>query len=102
MSDLRTVLLGTARLPKEFLANNIGSLLLELAVDIEHGRMVSVATNIDLPSYNALLREVLVDRRLDELGACAEEFAARCHGPLAKPTLAALSNALQNSRSEAG
>lgn len=102
MDTPRTVLLGTARLPKEFLANNVGCLLLELAIDAEQDRIASVATNIDLPSYTALLREVLAGRRLDELAACTQEFAARYRGPLVNPTLAALKNALQNSRTVGG
>jgi hypothetical protein len=96
MNGNRTVLLGTARLPKEFLANNVGSLLLELAVDTEQRRIADVATNIDLPSYSALLTEILVGRRLDELDACAHKFAASYRGPLVKPTLAALRNAEAN------
>ena len=90
----QTVLLGTARLPKEFLANNVGSLLLELAIDAE--RISSVATNIELPSYTALLTKTLVGRRLDELDTCALEFAASYRGPLVRPTLAALKNAEAN------
>ena len=88
-----SLVLGVARLPRQLSGEHGPSLMLELAVDTEGGLIVDVATNVNLPAYNALLREVLVGRRLADVDLCGREFAARCRCALVKPTVAALASA---------
>lgn len=88
------LLQGMARLPSQLSGEHGLALMLELGIDTEQGVIADVSTNMNLPQYDALLREVLIGRRLADVDACADEFAARCRCPLAKPTLAALRNAL--------
>jgi hypothetical protein len=85
---------GAARLPKTLAGEATGSLILELLLDSAGARVLDVATTIALPGYTALLRAVLVGRSLDEVEAAGRAFAERYRGPLLRPTIAALTNAV--------
>ena len=99
--SLRFITLGTARLPKSIAGDHSGSLLLELVLDSSDGRIVDVATTIALPGYTALLRRLLIGRRLDETEEISRRLFSHCRGPLLKPTIAALTNAASNSKNGA-
>ncbi|MDZ4371594.1 MAG: DUF3870 domain-containing protein [Phenylobacterium sp.] len=86
------VITGSARLPSPTRDGRSSPLLLAVVVDASDGRIAEVHSNISLSAYNELLSTVLVGKLLDGIGRSAEEFAARCRGPLVKPTLAALAN----------
>jgi hypothetical protein len=47
-----------------------------------------------LAAYNALLASILVGRALAELADVPDELLRRLRGPLLRPTIAALANAL--------
>ena len=90
------VVMGNARLPKSMYGEQPGSLMIELAFDSDDGRIVDVATSIALPRYAALLRSLLIGRRLDEVERAAKTLAEYLRGPLLKPTIAALASAVSN------
>jgi hypothetical protein len=95
-----TLFLGVARLPKALWSEYVPCLMLELVVDVAEQRVVDVASNIALPNYNALLRNVLLGRRFADIGQGAQEFTARCHGPLLRPTVAAIKSALAQANTD--
>jgi hypothetical protein len=70
--------------------------MIELSVDSEDGRIVDVATTLLLPGYTALLRSLLVGRRLDEVECAARKLSAHLRGPLLRPSIAALAKAVAN------
>ncbi len=97
-SDADFVVLGSAHLPKALTGGQSSSLLVEIVFDSQERRIINVATTIALPGYVALLRSLLVGRRLEEVDGVTEELSAHLRGPLLRPTLAALTNAVSNSR----
>ncbi len=90
------IVLGSARLPKGMGGDEPSALMVELTVDSEGERIVDVATTLLLPGYTALLRSLLVGRRLSEVECAAQQLSARLCGPLLRPTIAALANAVSN------
>ena len=94
--ELCCVALGGARLPKAFVAEQSGVLIVELVLDSWAGPIVDVATTIPLPGHSALLRTLLVGRRLDGVAGALQILSAQLRGPLLKPTIAALANAVSN------
>jgi len=95
------VVVGSARLPQSLAHQQPTALLLELGLDAQGECIVDVTTSISLPGCNALLRQLLVGKRLEELGGAIEQLRARLRGPLLKPTIAALVNAIANGKPEA-
>ena len=93
---------GSARLPKMLSGDLAGVLLVELSLDPKTGHIVDVAASVPLPGYAELLRRLLVGRRLSEAQLAFDELGQHLRGPLLKPTVAALVNALDNSASRAG
>lgn len=87
------IVLGSARLPKGLGGTEPSALMIELSVDAEEGRIADVATTLLLPGYTALLRSLLVGRRLDEVEGAAQQLSGRLRGALLRPTIAALANA---------
>jgi hypothetical protein len=94
---LAFVTVGTARLPKSIAGEQSGPLIVELALDSEGKRIVDVATSISLPGYIALLRNLLIGSDANELGPVLERVSEHFRGPLLRPTIAALRNAVANS-----
>ena len=94
------VTLGTARLPKTLSGEAAGVLSVELSLDAEAGQIVHVDSTIALPGYTAVLRSLLVGRRLDEVECCAQRLRTQLRGPLLKPTIAALASAVVNATAE--
>ncbi len=94
------IAVGAARLPRA-VGGACGSLMVELVLDPADSSILDVATTISLPGYTALLKRLLIGRRLDDVGAVARDLCARCRGPLLRPTIAALANAAANSNSGA-
>ncbi|OGO49394.1 MAG: hypothetical protein A2148_06825 [Chloroflexi bacterium RBG_16_68_14] len=90
------VVLGSARLPKGIGGNEASALMIELSIDSEDGRIEEVATTLLLPGYTALLRSLLIGRRLDEVEGAAQQLGARLRGALLRPTVAALANAVSH------
>lgn len=88
--------MGNARLPKGIDGGQPSSLMIELALDSDDSRIVDVATSVALPGYAALLRSLLIGRRLDEVECAAQTLSVHLRGPLLKPTIAALANAVSN------
>ncbi len=93
---LAFVTVGTARLPKSIAAEQSGPLIVELTLDSDGKRIVDVATSVSLPGYIALLRELLIGSEVDDLGAVIERVSGHYRGPLLRPTIAALRNAVAN------
>ena len=93
-----SIVIGTSRLPKNLRGDEGVVLIVELALDAQSGRILDVATTVPLPGYGALLRSVLVQRTLEDVEGAAEQLALRLHGPLLRPTIAALASAVANSR----
>lgn len=94
------VVVGIARLPRALAGEQAGPLLIELVVNPKDGIVSAVASSIVLPGYRTLLQRLLIGRRLEEAGSIAAELCACCRGPLLKPTIAALANAVSNARSK--
>ncbi len=90
------IVLGTARLPKVVVGDLSSALMIELALDSQDGCIVDVATTVPLPGYTAVLRSLLIGRRLDEVEGAVQKLAAHVRGPLLRPTIAALANAVSN------
>jgi len=90
------IVLGCARLPKSIGGEQPSTLIIELALDTQDGRIAHVATTMPLPGYNATLRSLLLGRRLDEVEGATQKLSAHLRGPLLKPTLAALANCVSN------
>jgi hypothetical protein len=97
---LAFVTVGTARLPKSIAGEQSGPLIVELALDSEGKRIVDVATSISLPAYIALLRDLLIGSEVDDLGAVVQRVSEHFRGPLLRPTIAALRNAVANNRND--
>jgi hypothetical protein len=91
----RCIAVGTARLPKTVAGDQGLPLMIELSLDRDGQRIVDIATSVTLPGYVALLRSFLVGVPLDEvMASAARNLTSRLRGPLLKPTLAALANAV--------
>ena len=88
------VAVGSARLPKTVSGDGSRVLMIELTLDAKTGRIVDVATTIPLPGYTACLHSLLIGRRLDEVDGLAWQLCEHVRGPLLKPTIAALANAV--------
>ena len=86
---------GTARLPRTVAGEQAAPLMIELLIDSRSGAIIDVAVTIQLPGYQALLQR-LVGSRLDDVEAAGRALFASYRGPLARPTLAALANAVAN------
>jgi hypothetical protein len=99
-SGVPYVVHGAARLPKSVVGESPGSLLLELVLDPEDLRVIDIAAMPALPGYLTLLRQVFLGRPFDGLEEAGTLFMERYQGPLVRPTLAALSNALLNRRNQ--
>lgn len=97
---LPVIALGTARLPAGALGDKPSPLIIELALDDTGTRVLEVATNIPLPGYNRMLRRLLVEKCLKDADAIAEQIESLCKGPLMKPTVAALKNAVAQTHRE--
>lgn len=93
---LALVTVGIARLPKSITGEQSGPLIVELTLDPEGRRIVDVATSISMPGYIALLRNVLIGCYLDDLESVVQRVCERYRGPLLRPTVAALRNAVAN------
>ena len=93
--DPAMVVVGSARLPQSLASP---ALFIELELDPCDGHIRHIATSIGLPGYNALLRQLLVGHGLEEVQAAIERFRALYRGPLLKPTIAALANAVSNGK----
>jgi hypothetical protein len=91
---------GTARLPRTLVGEQSGPLIIELAYDAETRQVVDVATTLQLPMYQQLLRR-LVGSKLQELEAATSLIFTNYRGPLFRPTLAAIANALANTQDAA-
>jgi hypothetical protein len=87
---------GAARLPKTLVGESTVALIVELFLDAGGVRILDVAATISVPGYTTLLRRLLVGRSLDEIDAASKAFAERYRGPLLRPTIAALTNAVLN------
>jgi len=87
------VSVGTARLPRMVSGDPPCVLMIEFSLDAEAGRIVDVATTIPLPGYAALLRSLLIGRRLDEVDGVAGQLRGQLRGTLLRPTIAALASA---------
>lgn len=99
-SGLPIVAVGIARLPRAVVGDGGQPLMIELTV--EPGGLISaVAATVSLPGYQALLQGLLVGTHIDQAEAAVCRIASRLRGPLLRPTLAAVANALANVRSEA-
>lgn len=90
------IVLGSARLPRTVGGEQPSTLMIELAVDSQNGRIADVAATVPLPGYIGTLRSLLVGRRLDEVEDTAQKLSAHLRGPLLKPTIAALANCVAN------
>lgn len=95
------IVLGSARLPKSIGGEQLSTLIIELVLDSQDGRVADVATTLPLPGYIATLRSHLVGRRLDEVEDTAAKLSAHIRGPLLKPTIAALANCVANCKGAA-
>jgi len=92
------VVVGTARLPQSLASHQSLALFIELELEPCDGHIQGIATSIGLPGYNALLRQLFIGQRLDELQGAMDQFRDRYRGPLLKPTIAALANAVNNGK----
>ncbi len=90
------IVLGSARLPKTVGGEQPSTLMIELAVNSQDGRIADVAATVPLPGYIGTLRSLLVGRRLGEVEDTAQKLSAHLRGPLLKPTIAALVNCVSN------
>ena len=97
--DLPVIVVGSGRLPKAVAGDDAGSLMVELQLDPRGGRILDVATTVSLPGYTRLLQSLLIGRRPDEIEHVAQQLGTVLRGPLLKPTVAALMNAVANSES---
>ena len=95
------IVVGTARLPQSMGGEHTSPLMVELVLDPRDGCILDVATTIALPGYTALLRRLLIGRRLDDVESLGQDLCARYRGPLLRPTIAALANAVANSKNGA-
>jgi len=93
---LAFVTIGIARLPKSIAGEQSGPLIVELTLDPEGKRVVDVATSISLPGYIALLRNLLIGSQVDDLDSVVQRVCDHYRGPLLRPTVAALRNAVAN------
>jgi hypothetical protein len=91
---------GTARLPRTLAGEQSAPLIIELAFDDASKTITGVASTIQLPLYQTLLRN-LIGVQLAELEFVARGVFAGYSGPLLRPTLAALANALANAHESA-
>lgn len=94
--DLAFVTVGFARLPKSIAGEQSGPLIVELTLGPDGKRVVDVATSISLPGYIALLRDLLIGSQVDDLESVVQRVCERYRGPLLRPTVAALRNAVAN------
>jgi hypothetical protein len=69
--------------------------MIELLIDAATSAILDVASTISLPGYRVLLLQ-LVGTRIDDVEAAGQALFASYRGPLARPTLAALANAVAN------
>lgn len=92
------VAVGAARLPRSLAGEQPGCLMLELVLNSADGSITDVATSVALPGHTALLKRLLLGRPLDEVEAIARDLCAYYRGPLLRPTIAALVNAVANTR----
>lgn len=88
---------GTARLPRTIAGEQNAPLIIELAIDPETLVIRDVASTLPLPFYQTLLGR-LVGTKLEELETAGRAVFAHYRGPLLRPTLAALQNALANAQ----
>ncbi len=88
---------GTARLPRAVAGEQAAPLMIELLIDSHSGTIIDVAVTIQLPGYQALLQR-LVGSKLVDVEAAGRALFARYRGPLVRPTLAALANAVANAQ----
>ena len=88
---------GTARLPRTVAGEQAAPLMIELLIDSRSGAIIDVAVTIQLPGYQALLQR-LVGSRLADVEAAGRALFASYRGPLVRPTLAALANAVANAQ----
>ncbi|MBI4571025.1 MAG: hypothetical protein HY723_03675 [Chloroflexi bacterium] len=100
-SELPIVAVGIARLPRTVVGDGGQPLMIELTVEPPAGLISAVAATVSLPGYTALLQGLLVGTHIDQAEAAVHRIALRLRGPLLRPTLAAVANALANMRSEA-
>lgn len=100
-SGLPIVAVGIARLPRAIVGDGGQPLMIELTVDLPAGLISAVSATVALPGYQALLQGLLVGTHIDQAEAAAQRIAQHFRGPLLRPTLAAVANALANMRSEA-
>src|SRR3990172_11012595 len=96
-AQLPFVAVGSARLPRSFAGNQASPLMVELVFD-PAGSILDVATSIPLPGYTALLKRLLIGHGLAEIERLVQDLCLRYRGPLLRPTIAALANAVANSR----
>jgi hypothetical protein len=72
-------------------------LIIELSIDPGTHVIVDVASTLQLPCFQTLLHR-LVGIKLDELESVGRTAFANYRGPLLRPALAALQNALANAQ----
>lgn len=98
--QLPFIVAGSARLPRSIAGEQASPLMVELVLDPRDRCILDVATTISLPGYAALLQRLLIGRRVDEAEAVARNLCTRYRGPLLRPTIAALANAVSNSKND--
>lgn len=101
LGELPLIVLGTARLPRAVVGEHAEPLLVELVLDRRQRCIRDVATNVSLPGYTDLLRRLLIGHRVDEVERLSYSLCERYRGPLLRPTVAALANAVANSKDAA-
>lgn len=92
------IVLGAARLPRSIAGEHSSVLMVEFVLDARDGRIVDVATTMALSGHAALLRRLLIGRSLDDVEEIARSLCTRLRGPLLRPTVAALVNAVANGK----
>lgn len=97
-TSLPFVAVGAARLPRSISGEQPSYLMLELVLNSADGSITDVATSVALPGHTALLKRLLLGRALDDVEAIARNLCAYYRGPLLRPTVAALANAVANTR----
>ncbi len=91
--ELPYVVVGTARLPNAASDEQARILTIELTVSLPDGRIVDVASTIQLPGYTALLRGLLNGLQMSQVEEAAQDLEGHLCGPLLKPTISALQKA---------
>ena len=95
------VVCGVARLPRSVGGGESRVLMVELVLDTRDGPILDIATTMSLPGYTTLLRRLFLGRSLDGVQEAAQQLCLHYRGPLLRPTIAALANAVANSRNHA-